>query len=55
VLVEGHKREDVPPRQALHGLLPGHLSLHGVDEWRELPDFDEAAQHRAGHIGARLV
>jgi hypothetical protein len=34
-----------------HGLLPRHLPLHGISEWRELPGFDEAAQHQARHIG----
>jgi hypothetical protein len=40
-LVEGHKQDDIPPGWARHGLLPGHLPLHGVGEWRELPSFDK--------------
>jgi hypothetical protein len=27
--VEGYERDDVPLGRAWHGLLPGHLPLHG--------------------------
>jgi hypothetical protein len=55
VLMEGHERDDVPLGRARHGLLPGNLPLLGAGERRELPGLDEAAQHRAGHIGPRPV
>jgi hypothetical protein len=52
-LVESHERDDVPLGQAWHGLLPGHLSLHGGGEWRELSGIDKAVQHLEGHVGPR--
>jgi hypothetical protein len=35
--VEGHERHDIPPRRARHRLLPEHLPLQGVCEWRGCP------------------
>jgi hypothetical protein len=42
-LLEGHERDDIPPRRARHGLLSGHLPLYGISEQRKLPNFDEVA------------
>jgi hypothetical protein len=53
--VKGHERDDVPFGWVQHGLLPGHLPLHGGSEWRELPGLDKAAKHIAGHVGPRPV
>jgi hypothetical protein len=39
-----------------HGLIPGHLPLHGGGEWRELFGLDKVEQLLARHIGgSRLV
>jgi hypothetical protein len=50
-LVEGHERDHESFGRAWHRLVPGHLSLHGCGEWRELARLDETKQLLAGHIG----
>jgi hypothetical protein len=54
-LVEGHEREHIPPRQARHKLVAGHLPLHGGGKWRELTGLDEAKQLLTRHVGSRPV
>jgi hypothetical protein len=41
-LVEGHERDHIPPGRARHGLVAGHLPLHGGGEWRKLTGLDKA-------------
>jgi hypothetical protein len=53
--VEGHERDNITLGRARHGLLPGHLPLHGVSEWSALSGLDKTVQHRVGHIGLRPV
>jgi hypothetical protein len=54
-LVEGHERDHESLVRARHGLIPGHLPIHGGSEWRELARLDEMKQLLAGHVGPRLV
>jgi hypothetical protein len=52
-LMEGHKRDHVPPGWVRHGLIPGHRPLHGGSERRELSGLDKADQLLTRHIGSR--
>jgi hypothetical protein len=40
--VEGHERDHIPSGRARHGLVAGHLPLHGGGEWRKLTGLDKA-------------
>jgi hypothetical protein len=38
-----------------HGLIPGHLPLHGDGVWRKLSGLDKAEQLLTRHVGSRPV